>query len=50
MFDPGWQGAQVKGIEDEDTQDHGNDPVGVIDRYVATMHWLLGAICQLAAA
>ena len=32
MFDPGWQGAQVKGIEDEDTQDHGNDPVGVIDR------------------
>ncbi len=34
MFDPGWQGAQVKGIEDEDTQDHGNDPVGVIDRWV----------------
>ena len=32
MFDPGWQGAQVKGIEDEDTQDHGNDPVGVIER------------------
>ena len=32
MFDPGWQGAQVKGIEDEDTQDHGNDPVGVLER------------------
>ena len=31
-FDPGWKGAQVKGIEDEDTRDMGNDPLGVIER------------------
>ena len=31
-FDPGWKGAQIKGIEDEDTRDMGNDPIGVIKR------------------
>ena len=35
LFDPGWHGLQVKGEEDENTGDNGNDPLGVLDRYAA---------------
>ena len=34
LFDPGWHGLQVKGEEDENTGDNGNDPLGVLARYV----------------
>ena len=32
LFDPGWHGLQVKGEEDENTGDNGNDPLGVLAR------------------
>ena len=32
LFDPGWHGLQVKGEEDENTGDNGNDPLGVLTR------------------
>ena len=32
LFDPGWRGPQVRGPEDENTADFGNDPIGVIER------------------
>ena len=35
LFDPGWHGLQVKGEEDENTGDNGNDPMSVLVRYVA---------------
>lgn len=37
LFDPGWHGLQVKGEEDENTGDNGNDPLGVLARYAASM-------------
>ena len=37
LFDPGWQGLQVKGEEDENTGDNGNDPLGVLARFVAKL-------------
>ena len=33
LFDPGWNGLQVKGAEDENTGDNGNDPLGILDRH-----------------
>ncbi len=33
LFDPGWNGLQVKGSEDENTGDNGNDPLGILDRH-----------------
>ena len=35
LFDPGWHGLQVKGEEDENTGDNGNDPLSVLARYAA---------------
>ena len=43
LFDPGWHGLQVKGAEDENTGDNGNDPLGVLARYAvdaAALAWL----------
>ncbi len=34
LFDPGWRGEQAKGPEDWGVADLGNDPMGIIDRYV----------------
>lgn len=34
LFDPGWRGEQTKGPEDWGVADLGNDPMGIIDRYV----------------
>ncbi|KAK9837693.1 hypothetical protein WJX74_003187 [Apatococcus lobatus] len=45
-FDPGWKGAQVKGIEDEDTRDMGNDPMGVIDRLERAIEGWCGEECE----
>ena len=38
LFDPGWRGEQTKGPEDWGVADLGNDPMGIIDRYV--LMWL----------
>ena len=35
LFDPGWHGLQVKGEEDQNTGDNGNDPLGILARYAA---------------
>ena len=40
LFDPGWRGEQTKGPEDWGVADLGNDPMGIIDRYVWV--WLFG--------
>ena len=39
MFDPGWKGYQTKGPEDWnfDVFDKGNDPEGVLQRYIAAL-------------
>ena len=37
LFDPGWHGLQVKGEEDENTGDNGNDPMSVLARYAAPL-------------
>lgn len=34
LFDPGWRGEQAKGPEDWGVADFGNDPMGVVDRFV----------------
>ena len=43
MFDPGWKGYQTKGPEDWnfDVFDKGNDPEGVLERYVSCLLWSL---------
>ena len=35
LFDPGWRGEQTKGPEDWGVADLGNDPMGIIDRYMS---------------
>ena len=43
MFDPGWKGYQTKGPEDWnfDVFDKGNDPEGVLQRYIAALSVML---------
>ena len=50
MFDPGWKGPQAKhGAQDTDTEDWGNDPGGVINRYVLQKLDLEPGFCDLVS-
>lgn len=44
LFDPGWRGEQAKGPEDWGVADFGNDPMGVVDRYVVCV---IEVVCGL---
>lgn len=46
LFDPGWHGLQVKGAEDENTGDNGNDPLGVLSRLEFALAGSCGEWCE----
>ncbi|DBA84620.1 TPA: hypothetical protein ACH3X2_006195 [Trebouxia sp. C0005] len=46
LFDPGWNGLQVKGAEDENTGDNGNDPLGILDRLESALQGECSHECE----
>jgi hypothetical protein len=45
-FDPGWRGPQVRGPEDANTADFGNDPIGLIERMEVALKGWCTAECE----